>query len=196
MRVEPVERRPVGGGSLDAVDRAPFSSVGELLQALEILEDVPSDDVVAALPHLLQTAELLASAHPDDAGLIAAGLVHDLASSLDDGVADHAAAGARLVAPLLGERVANLVAGHTDAKRYLVTAEPAYAGFLSANSTFTLDVQGGCMAEHEVASFVARPGWADMVVLRRADDAAKRPGRRVRPAAAWRALLDEVAFQA
>jgi hypothetical protein len=59
------------------VPTQPFSSVGHLLAALGSLDGVPSDDVVGALPHLLQTAELLEGAAPDDRELIVAGLVYD-----------------------------------------------------------------------------------------------------------------------
>jgi predicted HD phosphohydrolase len=175
------------------VDRAPFSSVDELLAALASVSGAPSDDVIAALPHLLQTADLLASAQADDPELVAAGLVHDLASALDPRCGDHAAVGAMLVRPLLGPRVAALVGGHTDAKRYLVTVDDSYAGCLSANSTHTLGLQGGTMTDDEVSAFEARQDWAAMVELRRADDAAKVPDRDVPPVAAWRELLDDVA---
>ncbi len=173
--------------------RPPFASVDELLDALASLDGQPTQDVVAALPHLLQTAERLATTSPDDPELIAAGLVHDLASALDPHCPDHARAGARLVEPLLGARVATLVAGHTDAKRYLVTVDPAYAGGLSENSTFTLIGQGGPMAAAEIADFAAGADAAALVALRRADDSAKAPGASTRPVADWRPLLTAVA---
>ncbi len=150
-------------------------------------------DIVSALAHLLQTAENLAALFPDDHELITAGLVHDLASSLDPRCEDHAAMGALLVEGLLGDRVAGLVAGHTDAKRYLVTTEDSYSGILSAGSTRTLATQGGKMTERELESFKERSDWRTLVALRRADDAAKAPEREVRPLAAWTGLLTEVA---
>ncbi len=170
-----------------------LSSVDELVCALLSLEDLGSTDVVPALAHLLQTAESLARSEDRDAELVAAGLVHDLASGLDPGCPDHARRGAELVGPLLGRRVAELVGGHTDAKRYLVTVEPSYAGGLSEESTMTLVGQGGTMTSDEVTSFCRRPEWRSMVALRRADDAAKVPGGPVRRVEAWRELLDAVA---
>jgi len=101
--------------------------------------------------------------------------------------------GALLVEGLLGRRVADLVAGHTDAKRYLVTTEDSYAGILSAESTWTLAAQGGEMTAGELDSFRERSDWRTLVVLRRADDAAKVPERGVRPLAGWTGLLTEVA---
>ena len=154
---------------------------------------MPSADVVPALPHLLQTADLLAREHPDDPELIAAGLVHDLASALDPECGDHARDGAGLVEPLLGTRVAALVAGHTDAKRYLVTVDKTYAGTLSPNSTHTLIGQGGTMADAERQAFERRAEWETMVVLRRADDAAKVPGKIVPGVDDWRSLLEDLA---
>jgi len=173
-----------------------FTSVDELLGAVEGLGERFGDEDIPARAHLLQTAEILARRHPDDPGLVAAGLVHDLASALDPATADHAAAGAALVAPLLGDRVATLVAGHTDAKRYLVTTEPAYGAGLSTASTHSLVLQGGVMTPAEAAAFAARPDRPALLELRRADDAAKVPGRVVAPASHWRTVLEVVATRA
>jgi predicted HD phosphohydrolase len=175
------------------VSATPFPSVEELVWALEELEGRPSDDVVGPLPHLLQTAELLAASHPEDPQLVAAGLVHDIASSLDLKDGDHGVLGAELVAPLLGARVGALVEGHVDAKRYLVATDLAYRSILSENSTTTLRAQGGGMDPSEVSAFRERDDWEAMVALRRADDAAKVPDAAVRAAAEWRALLGAVA---
>jgi gamma-butyrobetaine dioxygenase len=172
---------------------APLTSVDDLLDRLRSLDGLPTEDVVAALPHLLQTAERLDAADTADAELVAAGLVHDLASALELGCPDHAAAGADLVRPLLGPRVAELVGGHTDAKRYLVTVDPGYGEGLSENSTFTLVGQGGPMGTDEVAAFASRREVTALVALRRADDAAKVPGAPTRPVDAWRPLLEQVA---
>ena len=90
-------------------------------------------------------------------------------------------------------RVAALVGGHTDAKRYLVTADASYAACLSENSTATLVGQGGRMTGAEVGAFKARPEWTSLVDLRQADDAAKVADAPVRPPEAWRPVLEEVA---
>ncbi len=171
-----------------------FTSVDQVLDALAGLDGVRGDDVVPALPHLLQTADRLAAGHPDDPELVAAGLVHDLASGLDPAVADHARAGAALIEPLLGRRVAHLVAGHAEAKRYLVTTEPGYGQALSENSTFTLVGQGGPMAATELEAFEADPDSIALVALRRADDAAKVPDAPTTAVSDWRDLLEQVAI--
>jgi predicted HD phosphohydrolase len=178
------------------VTRAPFTSVDDVVTALESLDGMPSEDVVAALPHLLQTAERLDADAAPDPHLVVAGLLHDVASALETGCPEHAQRAAELVRPLFGDRVAELVAGHTDAKRFLVTIEPAYADGLSENSTYTLIGQGGMMSDDEVEAFAARPERDALVALRRADDAAKVPGLDVRPPEAWRPALDAVAARA
>jgi predicted HD phosphohydrolase len=178
------------------VTPAPFRSVDELVDTLQRLDGQPTDDVVAALPHLLQTAQRLARDHPGDPELVVAGLVHDLATCLEPGCADHASAGAELVGPLFGARVAELVGGHTEAKRYLVTVEPGYAEGLTDNSTFTLIGQGGPMSPGERTAFERRVEFEGLVALRRADDLAKVPGAVVRSPSDWRPRLDQVAAKA
>jgi len=170
-----------------------FSHVDQLLETLETLREEPGDDVVPAKAHLLQTAELLAASHPDDPELVAAGLVHDIAAALGHRDEAHEFAGAHLVTPLFGTRVGALVAGHVDAKRYLVATEAAYSSVLSADSTFSLRAQGGAMDDAEISSFESRADWRAMLALRRADDAAKVPGARVRPVVEWRGLLETTA---
>ena len=180
-------------GTVGFVSITPFPSVKGLLWALEALEGQPIDDVVGALPHLLQTAELLAELHPEDPELVAAGLVHDVASALDLRDGDHGVLGAKLVVPLLGARVGALVAGHVDAKRYLVATDPTYRSILSENSTASLRAQGGAMDRSEVLVFREGADWEAMIALRRADDAAKVPDAAVRPVAEWHGLLEAVA---
>ena len=171
----------------------PFSSVRGLVRSLRSIDDDLGDDDVPVLAHLLQTADLLAARHPADDELIVAGLVHDLAVALNPGSVDHAGAGAELIAPLLGLRVATLVGGHVEAKRYLVTMDPAYAVTLSQDSTATLVLQGGPMTHAERDRFAARSDRESLLALRRADDAAKLPGRRVATVTSWIPLLDGVA---
>ncbi len=158
-----------------------FASADELLGHLEGLGLVPSGEAgrvtFTELDHGLQTAAILEQEHPDDIELQVAGLVHDLAHPWDDrGQARHGELGARAVRALLGARVAALVDGHVEAKRYLTTVRPEYAEQLSAGSTATLRAQGGILDSDEVAAFEARPHWWAMVQLRMADDRAKVPG--------------------
>jgi predicted HD phosphohydrolase len=144
-------------------------------------------NAVDQLQHALQCAEVLA-AHGAGDELVAAGLVHDVGHLVGDGfhVDDHERVGADLVRPLLGDVVADLVALHVPAKRYLAGAE-AYA--LSTGSSMSLAVQGGPMDAAERAAFEREPLVAGALELRRADEAAKDPAATPRPLDAWRPLL-------
>lgn len=147
-----------------------------------------------ALAHHLQCAALLAERAPDDVELQVAGLVHDVASTVWPGrPATHARAGAALVAPLLGERVAWLVAHHDQAKRYLVTTEPDYRDRLSEASVLTLEAQGGFLDESERVALEVAPDLAAALTLRRADDDAKVAGAVVPGLETWRPVVEGVA---
>jgi predicted HD phosphohydrolase len=153
---------------------------------------VDDGEAVDALAHHLQCAALLRERAPDDVELQVAGLVHDVASTVWPGrPATHARAGAALVEPLLGARVAWLVGHHDQAKRYLVTTEPDYRARLSPTSVVTLEAQGGLLADDERATLAAEPDLDAALALRRADDDAKVPGRVVPGLDTWRATLEE-----
>lgn len=129
------------------------------------------------LDHALQTAAVLRQRVPGDEELAVAGLVHDIGHLLPGvGDAEHAQAGAAAVRAALGERVAELVGGHVEAKRYLVAREAAYGGELAADSVASLGLQGGPMSSDEQTAFEGSPYWADTVVLRRADECGKVDG--------------------
>jgi predicted HD phosphohydrolase len=145
------------------------------------------------LDHSLQTAAVLASQYPEDLELQVGGLVHDighLLSPLDDD--QHGEIGADFVGPLLGERVAEMVRLHVEAKRYLVATDPTYFGVLAADSVASLALQGGAMTPSEVEEFAKLPHAHDAVTLRRADDQGKVVGLVVAPLSAWTDRLVEV----
>lgn len=172
----------------------PFATLDELFA---VLRDERVEDVVTALDHHLQCAALLRQARPDDEELQIAGLVHDVASSLEPRPAGcHAAVGGFLVRQLFGARVAALVAGHVAAKRWLVTTDPGYRARLSGDSAHTLAHQGEELDEREQAAFLASPHHDDIVLLRRADDDAKIPGAPVPPLEEWRAVAERVVSRA
>ena len=98
-----------------------------------------------------------------------------------------------MVRLLLGDRVADLVAGHVEAKRYLVTVDPDYRELLSEESTATLSLQGETMSPSERDAFARAPMRADWTRLRRADDRAKVPGLRVPGLADWRPVVEAAA---
>jgi predicted HD phosphohydrolase len=151
-------------------------------------------ETVNLLAHGLQCAALLAESAPHDGELQVAGLVHDLGSVVAPGHSSrHARIGADAVRPLLGDRVAALVNGHDQAKRYLVTTDATYRDRLSRRSIATLRGQGGLLDPTERAAFERRPDFDALLALRRADDAAKERGRAVPPLEHWRADVDALA---
>lgn len=156
-------------------------------------------DQLDQLAHALQCALELARRYPDDVELQVAGLIHDIGHALlplDDRVDHdlmHGIAAADAVRGLFGERVAALVELHVPAKRYLVTVESEYGDELSATSAITLANQGGPMTDTEVAGFEALAEFDGAVALRRADEAAKVPGRPVPGLEHWRPTLESLA---
>jgi len=154
-------------------------------------------DPIDVLSHSLQCAHVLHERSPDDVGLQVAGLVHDIGHVLRPGdAAAHGDVAAAFVEPVLGARVASLVALHVPAKRYLVATDPTYAAALSDGSTRSLARQGGAADADARARFEAEPHHADALRLRRADEAAKVVGRTVPGLGTWRDALDAVAANA
>ena len=91
----------------------PFRSADEAWAALVEQQGISDGDLIDLWNHQLQTADALMDAGADDE-LVVAGLLHDLG----DGrvaEAEHGPWAARLVRPLLGERVAWVIAAHADA---------------------------------------------------------------------------------
>jgi predicted HD phosphohydrolase len=177
-----------------------FATVDELFDALHASRAADDEGGLPILDHCLQCAHLLKATAPDDVELQVAGLVHDLGwlertASGWQLCADaaHDRDGRRRVEALLGARVASLVGGHVQAKRYLLATDPAYRALLSARSETTLQFQGGVMTSEEAAAFARRADSDDLVSLRRADDAAKVRGKVVPGVDTWRAVVDELA---
>jgi predicted HD phosphohydrolase len=178
------------------VDIEPITSVddliGTLAQGVAAFDspDGRTRECVDLLSHALQCAHEVSRRHPDDIELQAAALVHDLGHQLAPGDdAGHGLAGAAAVRELLGDRVARLVEYHVPAKRYLVTVDPDYRATLSPVSIRTLEHQGGTMTPDEVAEHARLDDWSAALDLRRADEAAKVPGRDVPGLAHWHRVL-------
>lgn len=172
----------------------PFADLAALEAWLAEMAAIPSDEGLdmTEIDHGLQCACELKLAAPDDVELQVAGLVHDV----DHGrvhIRDHAWSGAEAVRHILGDRIAELVGLHVEAKRWLVTHEPAYRARLSPVSLQTLALQGGDFTAAESAAFEAFPHWRAALDLRRADDRAKTPGRQVPGLETWLPALREAA---
>jgi predicted HD phosphohydrolase len=176
------------------VTAAQLADIDALFEVLESGARRTDAEDVDLLAHSLQCAVILADTAPGDPELQVAGLVHDVGTVLrPDRPRTHARAGAAAVAGLLGERVAWLVGHHDQAKRYLVTVDPAYRSQLSAVSLITLEAQGGLLDDDERERREAEPWLDDMLTLRRADDAAKVQGRAVPDLSHWRPAVEAVA---
>jgi predicted HD phosphohydrolase len=172
----------------------PAVDLDDLFEWLSRCDGRDGGDPVDILVHSLQCADRLAATAPDDVELQLAGLTHDVghivAGAHDDDDL-HGEIGGRLVAGVLGGRVARLVELHVPAKRYLVATDPAYGGELSAGSTISLAFQGGPMDASEVAVFERDPLGPRAAILRRADEAAKDPGAVTSTLSRWRETAEE-----
>ena len=135
------------------------------------------------LQHALQSATL-AERQGDTPALIVAALLHDVGHMVHalgeapaaEGVDDrHEAYGADWLAARFGPEVSEPVRLHVAAKRFLVSAEPAYVERLSSDSIRSLVIQGGAMDAAEQAAFRDEPHFEAAVRLRRIDEAAKDP---------------------
>lgn len=184
----PSSETNTGAGSGD------FADLADLEAWLARMAHTPSDEGegITELDHGLQCAEELRAVAPDDVELQLAGLTHDVGHGRGH-IRDHAWAGAEALRGVLGDRVAELVGLHIDAKRYLVTTDPAYRATLSPVSVATLALQGGDMDAAEIARFEAWPHWRAALDLRRADERAKTPGREVPGLEAWTPALRALA---
>ena len=170
-----------------------FTAVADLEAFLRGMADKPGEEAgLSELDHGLQCAEVLRTMAPDDVELQLAGLLHDVAGSHCHPAA-HGRVGGRAVRGLFGERVAELVRLHVDAKRYLVSSDPAYRAKLSPASIVTLELQGGDMSAAEMAAFAASPFRDDAIRLREADDLAKVPGKPTPGLETWIPALERAA---
>jgi phosphonate degradation associated HDIG domain protein len=155
-------------------------------------------EAITQYAHAVQCAQL-AREQGCGPAMIAAALLHDIGQFLDD--AGHAAeaegrdglheeTGAAFLRAFFGPEVTEPVRLHVAAKRYLCAISEGYRAGLSAASELSLQLQGGPMRTEECATFERSPHFADAVLLRQFDDAAKRPDWAVPPLESYRALLE------
>lgn len=144
---------------------------------------------VSQLEHAVQTAQLAQRGHPDDTEFILAAFLHDFGhlcgTTPEDnmggyGIRQHETLGARELRKLgFSEKIARLVAGHVQAKRYLVSTDAAYHAGLSEASKITLEKQGGLMSAEEQRDFEQDTLFEWHLQLRRLDEQAKVSGQPV-----------------
>lgn len=177
-----------GADPIDEVD--PIQSIDALFDVLFASSVHADEEDVDLLAHALQCGQRLREAAPDDVELQIAGVVHDIGTALVPDAPDrHARIGADAVRGLLGARVARLVAGHAEAKRYLVAVDASYRDALSARSVVTLAAQGGALDPRAAEAFARGRDAEALVALRYADDAAKVPGAAVSGLESWRPVV-------
>ncbi|MCX6594715.1 MAG: HD domain-containing protein [Acidobacteria bacterium] len=141
-------------------------------------------EAISKLQHAEQCAYQAQQAGGDEE-LILASLLHDIGHLLDVegtirdervGVVNHDEIGQQwLEAHGFSKRVAALVGGHVDAKRYLTAVNPNYLARLSPASIETLRLQGGPMDSATAAQFAEVPELRDILRLRSWDEMAKDP---------------------
>lgn len=134
-----------------------------------------------------------------DEEMILACLLHDIGHVLDTsesirdervGVVNHDDIGAQwLLERGFSTRLAKLVGGHVDAKRYLTATNTTYHDRLSPASQETLRLQGGPMNEADAKSFASDPDLRDMLRLRSWDELAKDPDCVCPPVEHYREML-------
>lgn len=155
---------------------------------------------VSQLQHGLQAAELAQQVHADSEVVLAA-LFHDIGHLClcEDtqeretyGVVGHEEVGARYLLDMgLSQRVADLVRGHVQAKRYLAAKEEGFQASLSEASQKTLSCQGGPMSEEEARIFEQDSTFHDKLLIRRCDDGAQLEGWQVPSLESYRKPLVE-----
>ncbi len=160
------------------------------------------DEAVSELEHGLQAAALAEAGGASDE-LVVAALLHDVGHLLLGDLAPieesldadhrHEGAGARYLRQWFGPGVAEPVALHVAAKRYLCSVDPDYPEMLSPSSVRSLEVQGGPMSPGQVEAFEASPRHGDAVRLRRWDDEAKVSGAATPPFAHFEPMIDRLA---
>ena len=158
---------------------------------------------VSQTEHALQCAALARRAKVANE-LVAAALLHDIGhlvhleahgGAVDVNVVDdtHEAVGARVLARLFPPSVTAPVAMHVEAKRYRCATDPAYFARLSAASKRSLELQGGPLDRHQIATFAQHPAANDALLLRSWDDDGKITGLELGTIDDYRSVLQLVA---
>ncbi|MCB0490877.1 MAG: HD domain-containing protein [Cyclobacteriaceae bacterium] len=138
---------------------------------------------VSQIEHMSQAAQLAIRDRMDDEIILAA-FFHDIGhicvSKQKDndmggyGIKSHEKIGADFLRSKgLPERIARLVEGHVEAKRYLTFKNPDYYNNLSEASKKTLEYQGGVMNKEEAEAFENEPLFDDILLMRKWDELAK-----------------------
>jgi phosphonate degradation associated HDIG domain protein len=177
---------------LDAMAVEAAERVTAILRASSHMDYI--GEAVSQLEHALQCAKFAADSGADDETVLGA-MLHDVGhlslgeadqdeSSLARmgamGVLRHEDRGASFLLRMgFSDKVAQLVRGHVQAKRYLVWKHDHYARKLSEASKATLEYQGGPMKDAEAEAFERSEMFGPILKLRSWDDKAKVVGMKV-----------------
>jgi 2-amino-1-hydroxyethylphosphonate dioxygenase (glycine-forming) len=139
---------------------------------------------VTILQHSVQSGEL-AEEQGFGEDIVAAAFLHDVGHFFDNneqmgnlGTRSHEKIGAEFLRSQgFPEKIALLVEGHVQAKRYLTFKDPDYEHRLSEASRRTLIFQGGKMTATEARDFEQSPLFNLSVQMRKWDEAAKIPDK-------------------
>jgi len=155
-------------------------------------------EAVTKLQHAEQCAWHAQQSGADEE-LILASLLHDIGHVLETsetirsemfGVVNHDEIGENWLRERgFSERLAKLVGGHVDAKRYLTATNAAYTERLSPASKETLRLQGGPMDRACAEAFSQEPELRDMLRLRSWDELAKDPECQCPALSSYREML-------
>lgn len=149
--------------------------------------DLHYGENVSQLSHALQSASAAEQRGASEA-LIVASLLHDIGHLLhkagqyvaDDGIdMKHEVIGEKYLGRWFPVSVTKPIGLHVAAKRYLCATDTRYLAALSPASRQSLELQGGKMSEHEVATFRADPFFQDALLLRFCDDQGKDANARI-----------------
>jgi len=169
--------------SADAATNSAQETVQEIMSILQSGADKDYiGENISQLHHALQCAQRAKDAHADQETIIAA-LLHDIGHSVGENTAEsmqgygtmhHEKIGAQYVLEHgFSCKVAELIKGHVDAKRYLTYADKEYYRKLSDASKETLKMQGGQMTPAEAYAFEQDPLFEQKILMRTWDEQAK-----------------------
>ncbi len=135
---------------------------------------------VSQIEHMSQAAQLAINEGYDDE-IVLASFFHDIGHLISHhekmsgyGNLRHEQLGAAYLREKgFSERIASLVEGHVQAKRYLTYRYPEYLSNLSHASRQTLAFQGGVMTSDEAAAFERHPEFTVIIQMRKWDEQAK-----------------------
>jgi phosphonate degradation associated HDIG domain protein len=157
---------------------------------------------VSMIEHGLQAAHFARESGAPDA-LVLAALLHDIGHLIDEAPSDladwtsdahHERVGGAWLAQRFRPEVSEPVRLHVPAKRYLLATDAAYFAKLSPASVVTLKLQGGPMAQHEVAQFETERFYKDAVRVRLCDDQGKVAGLKTPVLSDYRTLIEALAL--